>query len=192
MYKNKNILLRELRLDELDKILNYVNDYEIYSSFTDSAPTPKTYEFQKEWLLYENKREDVITFAIASIEDDGFLGTCQLRGIDLFNEVATLSIIIGSKNHSGKGYGKEAVDLLLNYGFNELNLNRIELSVYEDNIKAIKLYEKCGFTKEGVRREHIYRKSTYHNQFIYSILKDEFNEIYLANANYKNIGDNND
>lgn len=173
MYKGKKVRLRELRLSELDVITEYVNNYDVYSSFTDSAPKAKTYEFQKMWMEAQSGRSDIVSFAIADIETDKFIGTCQLRGIDMRNYVATLSIIIAG-NNSGKGYGTDAVNQLLRFGFLELNLNRIQLEVYEDNKAAIALYEKCGFKKEGIKSSQIYRQGKYCTQIVYSILRKEY------------------
>ena len=174
MYIGNKVNLRELRLSELENILKYVNDYDNYSSFTDSAPVAKIEEFQKRWLLCQNDREDIVSFAIADKDSDAFIGTCQLRAIDLKNYCATLSIIIAGSHNSGKGYGYDAVMQLLRFGFYELNLNRIQLDVYDDNISAIKLYEKCGFKKEGIKSSQIYRKGNYSTQIVYSILRKEF------------------
>lgn len=178
MYKGMKTTLREVRIDELPKITEYVNNYEAYSSFTESAPRPKSYEYQKLWYEKTIIREDIITFAIAEKETDRFIGTCQLRNIDRLNQVAMLSIIIGDSSSSGKGYGTDALTQLLRFAFLELNLERVELDVYEDNKGAIALYEKCGFKKEGVRKDQVYRNGHYSSQIAYSILKEEFKYEY--------------
>jgi RimJ/RimL family protein N-acetyltransferase len=86
--------------------------------------------------------------------------------------------MIGEKDTWGKGYGFEASILILKYAFHELNLNRIFLTVREDNINAIKLYKKVGFKEEGLLRQQVYNNNKYINMIIMSILKDEFlNEI---------------
>lgn len=173
MYSGKTTVLRELREEDLKDITLYVNDYDIYSDFTDSAPFPKTIEFQRKWM--ENSSSDKIrTFAIEIRETHEFIGTCQLRAIDVINKSATLSIIIGKKNVHGKGYGSDAMQLLLRYGFMELNLNRITLQVYSDNKGAIRLYEKSGFIKEGILKKEIYRKGRYFDQLTYGLTREDF------------------
>ena len=82
--------------------------------------------------------------------------------------------MIGDKRNYDKGYGTEATKLMLNHAFNNLNLNRIYLKVLEDNPRAIKIYDKCGFKKEGVLRSAVYKNGSYKNLIIMSILKEEF------------------
>lgn len=167
-----NIVLRALELDDVSFISSYVNDYEIYSSFTDSAPTPKSLNFTKDWVIRNSP--SIITFAIEEKDTNSIIGTCQLRNINEFNGTAWLSIIIGDSKVHGKGYGTTALNLLLQYAFNEKNLRKVTLRVYDDNPSAKRLYEKVGFIEEGVLKEEIYRKGKYCNQIQMSILKDEF------------------
>ena len=68
------------------------------------------------------------------------------------------------------------MELLVEYGFNILNLNRIELEVYDFNIQAIKSYKKVGFLEEGQKRQATYINGEYHGVIIMSILKEEWKE----------------
>ena len=76
----------------------------------------------------------------------------------------------------GQGCAKEASKLVVDHLFNNLNINRIELYVVEENISAIKLYESLGFTKEGCKREAVWINGKYKNLLIYSMLFREFIE----------------
>lgn len=78
------------------------------------------------------------------------------------------------KDQLGKGYGSEAIKVLQKFVFEELNLNRLELEVYEYNERAYKSYVKCGFKEEGRYRNKIYKKGKYWDVICMSILKDEF------------------
>ena len=97
--------------------------------------------------------------------------------VDLINQTAELGIFIGEQDDRNKGYGKEAIKLILDYGFNTLNLNNIMLKVYSFNEKAIKTYKKVGFKTFGVRRECRYRDGLVYDTVYMDILKKEFNEI---------------
>ena len=81
---------------------------------------------------------------------------------------------LGNESQRGKGYGKEAMKLLLEYGFNKLNFHRIQLNVLEFNYGAIALYEKCGFKKEGIFREFVLRDGNRYNLLLYGLLKKEW------------------
>ncbi len=100
-----------------------------------------------------------------------------LKEINLMHRTAEFSIFIGEENAKGKGYAKEATMKTIEFAFNDLNLNRVFLKVQEDNFKAIKLYEKCKFKKEGILRECIYKNGHYINEIVMSILKAEYLDI---------------
>jgi len=83
------------------------------------------------------------------------IGTIALRDIDWVRRVAEAAVFIGEKAHWGKGYGTEAMTLLLKIGFKELNLRRIQLHVEPSNLRARHVFEKVGFKEEGTSREFI-------------------------------------
>lgn len=172
MYHGKKAALRELRPDDLPFIMEYVNDYDTYSTFTDSAPLPKTEEFQRRWMQTAT-REDLITFAIADVKTDEFIGTIQLREINRASHRSLFSIIL-KPTARGRGYGTDALRALLRFAFAELNLHKVTLMVYEGNEGGKRLYEKCGFQYEGTLRQQVYRQGRYENQLVYSILEREF------------------
>ena len=88
--------------------------------------------------------------------------------------MAEVGITIGEKEYQGKGYGTEAMEVLLEYGFKTVNLNRIQLRVYEFNSRAIKSYNKIGFVEEGRMRQGIFIKGKYHDIIFMSILQEEW------------------
>jgi RimJ/RimL family protein N-acetyltransferase len=81
------------------------------------------------------------------------VGSCQLLNIDMRHRNAELQIRIGEESHQGQGLGSEAVRLLCDFGFRDLNLHRIYLRVFTTNSRAISAYKKCGFKEEGVSQE---------------------------------------
>ncbi len=85
--------------------------------------------------------------------------------------------MIGDKNNRGKGIGYFAVTEMINHAFLNLNLHRIELDVLASNIAAQKLYEKCGFVKEGTRRQAVFKQGKYIDMYVYAILREEFQEV---------------
>lgn len=133
-----------------------------------------TLEGEREWL---KKKQSDYTFSIVLKENDELIGNCGFTEIDLIHRNATLGIFIGEEENRGKGYGKEAIKLLLEYGFNNLNLNNIMLSVYDFNKRAIKIYEGLGFKKFGTRHKSHYFKGKFYDEIQMEILKEEYNEI---------------
>lgn len=133
-----------------------------------------TLEGEKEWL---KKNLNNYNFAIVLKESDELIGNCGFDEIDLIHQNAKLSILIGEEEKRGQGYGKEAIKLLLEYGFNNLNLNNIMLNVYSFNTRAIKVYESLGFKKFGTRHKSHYFKGKFYDEIQMEILKDEYSEI---------------
>jgi diamine N-acetyltransferase len=102
------------------------------------------------------------------------IGSLAFNQIDWRNRAAEFGIMIGDKTYWNRGYGTEAVRLLVNHGFTTLNLNRIFLRVYENNPRAIRAYEKAGFVHEGRLRQAEFRDGKYIDVLMMSVLKDEF------------------
>lgn len=125
--------------------------------------------------------ESSVLLVIAERETDIPVGDIALGDIDPMNRNAYIRIAINNSTYMGMGYGTEAMLLLLNYGFGVLNLHRIELNVYSYNQRAIHVYEKLGFKREGVQREMLFYDHTYHDSILMSILESEFRAIHQLN-----------
>ena len=127
-------------------------------------------------LASDNSRAQ---FAICVQGTDELVGDIALN--EMYNRVnrdANMRIAIFREENYGKGYGTEAIRLLLDFGFGILNLHRIELEVYTINPRAYRAYEKVGFKKEGVKRQNFYYDHQYYDSVIMSILEDEYRELY--------------
>ena len=111
---------------------------------------------------------------IADVESDRPLGWCALFNRIPENRRAQLAIMIGEKEFWGRGVGQEAVTLLLDYGFNILNLNSVELGAYAFNTRAIRCYERVGFKRVGVLRESRILGGVAHDTVVMDILASEF------------------
>jgi len=134
------------------KWAEWLNDLEVTLPLGDEAYIPAGVESLRTDI------EEIITkqqqvFSIVDAENDRLIGRCLLFNIDPVNRSAMLGIFIGEKAYWGKGYGQEATRLLLDYGFNLLNLHNIMLGVFSFNERAIQAYRKVGFKEMGRRRE---------------------------------------
>ncbi len=114
------------------------------------------------------------TFGIEELESNSLVGMAFLKDINLLTRTAEFAIFIGEEHATGKGYAKEATLKAIDFAFNDLNLHRLSLKVQENNINAVKLYEKCAFKREGILRECIYKNGHYLNLILMSILKSEY------------------
>lgn len=171
------IMLREYRKDDLPWIRQWVNDPAIVSSLSDIFLYPHTQESTEAYLdamLEDNS--DTCGFVIADLATEAYIGQVNLDAIDWKNRIGQLGIVIGSIDHMGYGYGTEAVNLLVAFAFYELNLNRVELEVYDFNERAYRCYLACGFKEEGRLREKMYRNGRYSDVIQMSILRSEWDK----------------
>lgn len=104
--------------------------------------------------------------------DDRLVGHITLYGATVPDRAATLAIVIGPE-FAGEGLGPDAVEVMLRYGFSEMGLNRIELTVWAFNDRAIRAYGRCGFVVEGRRREAVYHNGAFVDQVIMSVLASD-------------------
>lgn len=113
----------------------------------------------------------------AVIEVDGVpVGTIGLLCIDEKNSKAEYYIALGDTNYKGKGVAKEASKLILNYGFENLGLNRIYLFTEAENVSAQKLFERVGFVREGIIRQDIFSHGKYADRVAYGFLREDWNK----------------
>lgn len=113
-------------------------------------------------------------FAIVCKETDKVIGNCGFNIDDVANRYAKIGIGIGEKDYWSKGYGTDALRLMLDFGFNVRGYNNISLNVYEYNERAIACYEKVGFKRQGVWRECMIRGEKRYDCFHYDFLADEY------------------
>ncbi|UNK17492.1 GNAT family N-acetyltransferase [Paenibacillus sp. N3/727] len=137
-----------------------------------------TLEGVRRFIEGKSADDSTVLLLIALSDTDEVIGDIALQDIDHVNRNANVRIAIDSDNHKGKGYGPESIRLLIEYGFGVLNLHRIELQVFAYNERAIKAYEKVGFSREGVQRDALYYNHQYHDSIMMSILADEYRALY--------------
>jgi RimJ/RimL family protein N-acetyltransferase len=133
----------------------------------------------KEWFekdLVEQQKNDELFFLIRTLEGDLTIGLIGLDGIQWVHGDAWVGIGLGERKYWGKGYGTDAMRILLRYAFEELNLHRLSLSVFEYNSRAIRSYEKVGFVIEGRARQFLNRDGRRYDMIFMGILRDEWKE----------------
>jgi RimJ/RimL family protein N-acetyltransferase len=172
MIKGERITLRAIERDDLSRYVTWLNDTEITRHL--AAHLHFSSEDEKDW--YEAQRKDSSTQNFAIVLNDGLahIGGIGLMHLDHRQQHAELGIFIGEKSKWGQGYGREAIGLLLGYGFNELNLHRIYLRVDASNTQGIRCYTHCGFVEEGRLRDNTYHGGQFEDQLIMSVLRPEY------------------
>jgi RimJ/RimL family protein N-acetyltransferase len=135
---------------------------------------PKTERQLAEFVENQQKSSTAFLFAIRPLIGEDLIGMMDLSDISWSHGVAWVAIGIGDEAQSGQGYGYEAMRLLLQFAFDELNLHRVQLTVFDYNQRAIRLYEKLGFTREGAFREFLQRDGQRHDMILYGLLRPEW------------------
>lgn len=165
------IYLSPICKDDIEIYTKWINDV----SITDNLGfTCQQIGIEKETEALESMIKDGYNFAIIRREDNELLGNLSFMNVNQINRTAEVGIFIGEPSNHSKGYGSEAMRLLLKYGFDTLNLNNVMLKVFDFNKAAIACYEKIGFKKIGERRNSYFVRGAYHNQIFMDILAEEF------------------
>ena len=169
--KKDNILLRSIEDKDLEFLREMINDPEI-KKMTVGQCNYVTEEEHLKWFSNLKNEKNRLRFMIEI--DRVTIGTIILENIDLSNKNASISIKIGKTDFKGKGYGTKALRLILKYAFDELDLHMIYANVLEYNEASKKLFEKCGFKIDGIKRDAVYRDGKFHRLYLFSIIKEEF------------------
>lgn len=174
MYTGKKVRLREYRLEDVKMAQDYINDPDVKRLLHPGIPYLYTFEDEKKWYDNMSATKDNYSFAIETLDDKKYIGGCGINEIDWKNSVVTVGIFIGDKEYWGKGYGTDAMMVLVKFIFEQMNLHKIKLHVYSFNVRAIKSYEKCGFVREGLLRQEMYRDGKYSDEVVMGLLSDEY------------------
>jgi RimJ/RimL family protein N-acetyltransferase len=172
--KGDKVILRALTRDDLPHLNRFNNDLAYELAGGGDPPMPQALER----LQAEFDREagsggrDGAKFAIEA--DGQFIGGCALFNFDETSRTCELGIGIGDPAYQGKGYGREAVRLLLDYAFRLRNYRKVCLRVYGNNERAIRAYRACGFVEEGRLRAHVWSAGEYVDLLHMGVLRDEW------------------
>jgi len=154
----ERIYLSPMDRDDAPVFARWMNDPAV-SGFLGAHGSVFTLEaMQKELAAIDEQGNN---FAIVLRQGDVVLGNIRLFDLNQRARRATLGIFIGEAEHRGKGYGTEAIRLILDYGFATLNLHNIMLGVHADNARALSCYQTVGFRECGRRREATFKNGGY-------------------------------
>jgi RimJ/RimL family protein N-acetyltransferase len=142
-----------------------------------NAPYKPVSELQHQaWFESIQAKDDTVIFGIRLVKTNKLIGSCQLHKINYIHRSAELQIRLGNSSKWGEGYGTEAVRLLLDFAFKDLNLKRVHLHVFGTNTRAIRVYEKVGFVREGLLRKAVHIDGSHVDVVVMGILREEYVE----------------
>lgn len=174
LFIGSRIRLTALGEDDAPIFSSWSEDGAYLRNLDTEYAVPHNVDFYKSQIQSFSADPNIIEFGIRALENNNLIGFVSLHSIEWNNQTAALAIGIGDTNSRGKGFGCEAIKLILNYAFNELNLNRVGLDVIGNNQKAISCYQKCGFIVEGTVREAVFRDGKKYNRIYMGILREEW------------------
>ena len=172
MYEGKLVRLRAFEARDLDANHAFVNDYETLRGMMSGIPFPASEADEQQWLNQQSSyTRGEYQFAVEDFEGD-LVGRCGITRVDWKNRLAELAIMIGTP-YRGRGYGTEAMALLTDFCFREMNLHRLKVTVFAFNEPALKCYEANGFVREGLLRGELWRDGVYRDVVILAKLAPE-------------------
>lgn len=178
MEKGENVYLSAVEREDLKTLMKWRNREDFRKYFREYREI--NYDMQEKW--YRNRvMEDpsTIMFAVRRSADDELLGCCGLCYINWVHRHADLSLYIGFREVyiDEEGYARESCELLLNYGFNRLGLNKLWTEIYEFDAGKKKLYDGLGFQVDGILRQHYFYDGRWWNSLILSLLEEDFRKV---------------
>jgi RimJ/RimL family protein N-acetyltransferase len=168
--KSERLYLSPINLEDVNIYTKWLNDYEV-TKYIGQDRIVTGIEKEKEVL--ENMSKKGYNFVIVLEENDELIGGISFQYVNNIDKTAEIGLFIGEEDKRGHGYGPEAIKALMNYGFKTLNLQNIELIVYEYNEIAIKAYKKIGFKEYGRRSKSKYYEGKFYDTIYMEYLSNK-------------------
>ena len=174
MFEGNHVRLRAYSKEDLPKAQEYLNNPKVGASLRPTILFPYRLEDEESWYNTLNANSTSgYNFAIERKEDAAYMGGCGVHQINAKNRHVSVGIFLGHQ-FWGKGYGTDAMRVLVDFCFQEINLHKVKLEVFSYNERAIRSYQKVGFIEEGVLREEVYRHGKYHDCHLMSIFRKDW------------------
>lgn len=175
--ETERLTLRRFEYSDDETMLKYwIADEKIQSLY--SEPVYATKEEVKELLdkyISSYKKEDYYRWAVILKETGECIGQIAYFLVDSKNHFAEIEYCIGSAFQC-RGYATEATKAVIRFGFEQMNLHKVQICTKEINVPSKRVIEKCGFTYEGTLRDYFYMNGTYTGRLYFSMLQNEFKQ----------------
>ena len=172
MIAGEKVILRALERDDLDRCYRWMNDPNIVWTLKSRYPMP--FHLEAEWL--ENAlghHHDARHFAIERKEDRSHIGNASIHEIDWVSRTAAFGLFIGEPSSWNQGFGGDSIRTLVRFAFEEMNLRKLKISVFDYNERAKHVLEAAGFVVEGKLIREFFREGRYHDIVVFSTFNAE-------------------
>jgi RimJ/RimL family protein N-acetyltransferase len=170
--------LSPLNMDDAYYYTEWMNDFSVAINLNSST---LILNLEQEKQVLKSLAEGY-TFAIVDKLKDKLIGSIGFINVDMINRTAEMGISIGERNFWNRGFWTEAIQLMLDYGFNLLNLHHLRISVFSFNQRAIKCYEKAGFKTVGKFTDFKQIGGERFDMIMLEILAKDFQSPFVKNA----------
>jgi ribosomal-protein-alanine N-acetyltransferase len=177
------VYVNSLERCDLEATVEWINDQDV-TRLLFTGLRPANIEILAEQWGHDQRNQNEVALAVREKQSDTFIGTTGLYSINWIMRTAEFRVFLGNKAFWNRGVGTECTKLMVVYGFEKLNLNRIWLGVNGENVGGARAYEKAGFVREGILRQEQYRNFKYYDVIRMSILRCEYEKLkegYLQN-----------
>ncbi|PLX21796.1 hypothetical protein C0584_01690 [Candidatus Parcubacteria bacterium] len=173
--QGKRLYLRPVMKDDANIFQVWINDREVTKFLV--VNTPVTMQMQEKWV--EDRAVNDTSMVLSIVLNNGTLiGNIAVRDINRVDRTANTGCVIGEKDEWGKGYGREAKMLFLDYLFNTLNLRKINSTAIAFNGRSISYQMKCGAVQEGLKKKQIFQDGQYHDEVVLAVFKEDFEKLW--------------
>ncbi len=174
LFRGKLVRLAAPATEDAVRFAEWSNDPKYQRQMdTDYARPRSVQDFEEETRSMRSGSSGVL-FHIHTLADDRMIGFVAIHNIEWNNQAGKISIGIGDPEYRGKGCGTDAMRIAVGYAFDELNLHRLSLDVNGNNPRAVRVYEKLGFRREGAQREAIHRDGEWVDRIYMGLLRSEW------------------
>lgn len=174
MIAGEHVILRAFERDDAERCYRWMNDPNIVRTLKSRYPI--AFQNEIEWLeraMQVSVGDSERHFAIERKDDRTHIGNASIHEIEWVSRTAAFGLFIGEPSAWNRGFGGDAIRTLVRFAFEEMNLRKLRIGVFEYNERAKHVLEAQGFVQEGRLRQEFYREGTYHDIVILSIFRGE-------------------
>jgi len=171
--QGKQIYLREVRVSDVNEsYYSWLNDPDV-NQYLETRFVPRSIENITDFVKSFDGNPDSRFMAICAKEGDRHIGNIKLGPINWIHRYGDISLFIGDRASRGKGMATEAISLIVDYAFNDLNLNKVRAGCYASNLASAKAFEKVGFKREGLLRRQWFFKGEFIDEILLGLIRNE-------------------